>query len=131
MKSSDGQECKKDLCRQCITLVSRAPRIHSGHRSAALTVKIKNAILGEFRTQIEFQLLASQKSVLANHPASQRQKINESGFKDQNGVLFSKEEDILGRWRSIAKSFWTQSHPKDGPRRCIGGKIPSLQLTSS
>jgi len=38
--------------------------------------KIQEAILGEYRTWIKFQLLARQRSVPANHPGFSSQKIS-------------------------------------------------------
>jgi len=77
-----------------------------------------------------FQLLASQQSVLTNHPASPRQKIS---VKDQNVVLLSNEEDVLGRWREYFKdvSNPTTLTPSNTQEVRLARKGPSLQLRSS
>jgi len=79
------------------------------------------------------QLLASKQSVLANHPASQRQKSNiVRSIKDQNNVFLSNEGTFWQMGSLLQRSSETSHLPRRTYRRCIcGRKILSLQLKSS
>jgi len=65
--------------------------------SAALTMKkSKLQFSKNFGHKHTYQLLASQRSILANHPASSQEKINiAKSLKHQNYVFLCNEEDNL------------------------------------
>jgi len=105
----DAIRAKKVAYKQCLQKKAESS-LHTPRRGGPQPSRWESP-KSTFEHEVE-SITGKPKSVMANHPASPRQKTNISrSIKDQNGVLLRNDEDMYAwQFESVFQSSFESSH---------------------